>query len=262
MRKKDRQNGRSRDEIEAGKYDDERAEQAELMGKTDPKEVFEADVKEFANAAESDGYAPCQFLSRHAFEKLAHAQGKPVTKEQVAVYYGVDETMPAGAAVCWLCDKPVAPRKWAVAGKNGFIADRDSESGAPLMVAAATKRYDKDGRPFVAVACGSAFDPDSHLTLTREVKRTEPDGTLVYFLDGRGKIKPRRLGLYGKVKAEVDAELGQLSGKQAAITRLGGLVNREKPTGGGRVNPFRPSTPRGERRGGGNTPQNRGNWGR
>lgn len=241
-----------------------RAEQNQLMrergeGEADtskPVSVFEPDAREFANALEADGFAPYQFLPRHAFEKMARKQGKPVSKEQVISYYGVDDTMPEGAT-CWLCDKNVVARKWAVSTKGGFVADRDSTDGAPLFVAAVTKRYNKGDRPFAAVACGSPFDPDSHLTLTREVKRTEADGTPVYFRDERGEVKPRRLGLYGRVKADVDAELSRQSGTQEAISRLGGLVNRQRPAGG-RPGGFRPSTPRGQRRDGGPTPHNQG----
>lgn len=216
--------------------------------------VFEDEAREFANAPEADGYAPYQFLPRHAFEKMAREQGKPVSKEQVLAHYGVDETMPEGA-VCWLCDTIVVPRRWAIANKGGFVVDRDSTDGALLFVAATTKRYDKDNRPFVAVACGSLFDPDSHLTLTREVKRTGPDGTPVYFRDERGEVRPLRLNLYAKVRAEVDAELGKLSGTQATIARLGGLVNRPRTGPGYR---FDPRTPRGQRRDGGTTSHDRG----
>ena len=240
----------------------DQGEQERLMkarGEVDrskPVKVFEEDAREFANTPEADGYAPYQFLPRHAFEKMAREQGKPVSKEQVLAYYGVDETMPEGAK-CWLCDTITVPRKWAVANKGGFVADRDSEGGTPLFVAAVTKRYDKDNRPFVAVACGSPFEQDSHLTLTREVKRTDADGTPVYFRDGRGEVRPLRLGLYAKAKADVDLELGKVSGTQAAISRLGGLVNRERTTG---QSPYRfdPKTPRGQRRDGGTTPHDRG----
>lgn len=245
-----------------------RAEQAEAMkerGETVEKiRALEPDAQKVFNTAAADGLPFGAFMSYQALEEVARKQGKPLSMEQLAVYAGEDETMEEGGTVCWLCAKPVMRRKWAVSSKGQFIIDRESADGGPLLVAAVVKRYDSHGEPFVAPACGGLFtqdgspDRNSCLAFTREVRELGEGGKPVFFVSSDGRRRPLRLGLYGRIAAEVEAEkvrrTERMDDRQARLNTLGGIVNRQRGAGGQHA--FDPQTPRGQRRDGGLTPHN------
>ena len=251
----------------------EQDEQARLMGETGglkKMDAFEPDAHQAYVTPEADGLAPKHFVSLEALRKKAQAQGKPLSMEQFAAYYGADVTAPKPVTECSVCSKTAVARVWAIAAKGEIVADRDSAEGKPLLVGTFVKRYNaKTGEPIAMVGCGSPARTDSCLMFLREVKETR-DG-----VDGAGnnvKVpvlftdrynRPKRLPSlpYAKVMEEIASETTRRAERQndeqSRLTRLGGLVNRERTTG---QSPYRfdPKTPRGQRRDGGTTPHDRG----
>ena len=249
-------------------------EQTVGMGETGgPKrkmDALEPDAFAFFNAAAEDGLAPKHFVSLEALRAVAVKQDKPLSQEQFGAYYGADAQAPQSVMECSVCGKPAVARVWAIASKGAIVAARDSPEGKPLLVGTFVKRYNaKTGEPIAMVGCGSPARTDSCLMFLREVKETR-DG-----VDGAGnnvKVpvlftdrynRPKRLPSlpYAKVMEEIASETTRRAERQndeqSRLTRLGGLVNRERTTG---QSPYRfdPKTPRGQRRDGGTTPHDRG----
>lgn len=240
----------------------ERSEQAALMGGEDGKKVLalEPDAYAFCLKAEADGLAPKHFVSLDAMRVVAAKQGKPLSLEQLSTYYRADDTAPQAVVECAVDGKPAVARVWAIAPKGEFMTDRDSTDGLPLMAGIFVDRFDADGRPQALAGCGSPFDQNSCLSFLRTVRSVtkgkdsqgrEIDIPVPFINQATG----RRKSLPSMPHAKAMADVAQLSGRQneqqSRITRLGGLVNRSRPTG---QDPFRPNTPRGQRRDGGTTP--------
>ena len=248
----------------------EQDEQARLMGETGglkKMDAFEPDAHQAYVTPEADGLAPKHFVSLEALRKKAQAQGKPLSMEQFAAYYGADVTAPKPVTECSVCSKTAVARVWAIAPKGEIVADRDSAEGKPLLVGSFVKRYNAAGLPIAMIGCGSPARSDSCLMFLREVKeiRDGEDGSgnkvkvPVLFTDRYNR--PKRLPSlpYAKVTEEIASETTRRaerqSDEQSRLARLGGLVNRPR-TGQGYH--FDPRTPRGQRRDGGPTPHGLG----
>jgi hypothetical protein len=204
---------------------------------------LEPEAYTFYTTPEEDGLAPKDFIQLSALRKEAERRGRSLSLEELRLYYGRDETSPAEPE-CAVCGRRFVPRVWAIGSTDGIVVDRDS--GKPLLAGAYVVRY-SESKPQPIPACGSPFNQKSCLSLLRQVWAVGEDGPIF-----GNKALPAMP--YERAAKRADQLLRQQEENNQRLARLGGLINRPRLGG-----PFRPSTPRGQRRGGGNTPHN---WGR